>query len=60
MSLAPRDLLRLAAESGLAVNTVRRRLAGHPVRPATATCLDAAARKLGLKLPRKAAAKRGR
>lgn len=52
MQLPSRTLLALAVEADAAPNTVRRRLAGQPVRPALAARIEAAAKQLGVKLPR--------
>ena len=51
MTLAPRTLLALAVAADVAPNTVRRRLAGLSMQPSTRARVEAAARKLRVRLP---------
>ena len=50
--LAPRTLLALAAAADVAPDTVRRRFDGRPMRHSTRARVEAAARKLRVKLPK--------
>ena len=50
--LAPRTLLALAAAADVAPDTVRRRFDGRPMRHSTRARVEAAARKLRVRLPR--------
>ena len=52
---SPRDLLALAVAADVAPNTVRRRFSGLPMQPATRRRVEQAARKMGLRLPRRLA-----
>lgn len=52
MTLPPRTLLALAAAADVSPNTVRRRLDGLPMRPSTRARVEAAAKRLRVRLPR--------
>lgn len=52
MLLLPNVLLTLAIKASVSPNTVRRRLEGLPMRPSTRARVEAAAKKMGVPLPR--------
>ena len=59
MTLSPRTLLALAAAADVCPNTVKRRLDGRPMRPSTRARVEAAAKRLRVRLPRAAQPSRG-